>query len=278
VSDGSSRSDRLQPERIRLGEASRLLGVDPDTLRRWADEGRVQAFTTPGGHRRFDRRALDRLVSTRRTGPAGQLAGLGDSSTRLSAAYRRRYGELHGGGSELHALVPAHERAVFRQHGQQLVDALVRHLDRVGPERGRAEREAMELTALMGDRLARLGVALEVAVSMFVAARRPFLTELGVVARRRGVDAVRVGRLYEASSGLLDRLLLAFVAAHTEARDDDAGVDDALGVGVPGEQAREVGGEARRAEGPDSPVGSRSSRAGAGGADRRPVATRGVVR
>jgi excisionase family DNA binding protein len=259
VSDGSSRADRLLPERIRLGEASRLLGVDPDTLRRWADEGRVQAFTTPGGHRRFERRALERMVSTRRTGPAGRLAGLGDSSTRLNAAYRRRYAELHGAGSELHALVPAEERAVFRQHGQQLVDALVRHLDRSGPERGRAEREAMDLAAQMGDRLARLGVALEVAVSMFVAARRPFLTELGVMARRRGVDALRVGRLYEVSSGLLDRLLLAFVAAHAEARDEDEGIDHPA------------------AARPDEPaaVPARPGRRADGGTSRRPIATRG---
>ena len=49
---------------------------------------------------------------------------------------------------------------------------------------------------------------------MFVSARRPFLAELSVVARRRGVEAARVGQLYDTSTGLLDRLLLAFVAAH----------------------------------------------------------------
>ena len=32
--------------------------------------------------------------------------------------------------------------------------------------------------------------------------------------RRRGVDGSRVGELYDTSTGLLDRLLLAFVAAH----------------------------------------------------------------
>ena len=50
---------RRPPDRLALGPAARLLGVDPDTLRRWADDGRVEAFTTPGGHRRFDR-ARDR--------------------------------------------------------------------------------------------------------------------------------------------------------------------------------------------------------------------------
>jgi hypothetical protein len=52
---------------------------------------------------------------------------------------------------------------------------------------------------------------------MFVSARRPFLAELSVVARRRGVDSLRIGNLYDVSTGLLDRLLLAFVAAHEAA-------------------------------------------------------------
>lgn len=225
MSDGSPRPARPQPDRIRLGEASRLLGVDPDTLRRWADEGRVPAFTTPGGHRRFERRALERLVTVRTTGRGSRLASVGDSSTRLSAAFRRRYADLHRYGSSLHALVPADERATFRANGQRLVDALVRHLDQSGPERDRAEQEAMGLATAMGDRLSRLGVPLEDGVSMFVAARRPFIAELAILARRRNVDAVRVGLLFEASSGLLDRLLLAFVAAHAGACDDEAEID-----------------------------------------------------
>ena len=93
VSDDRSRADRPLPERLALGEASRLLGVDPDTLRRWADEGRVPAFTTPGGHRRFERRALERLVASRRTGPGERPRGsrcvTGPAERRVSPAVRR---------------------------------------------------------------------------------------------------------------------------------------------------------------------------------------------
>ena len=140
MSDTRSRADRPLPERLPLGEASRLLGVDPDTLRRWADEGRVPAFTTPGGHRRFERRALERLVASRRTGPANGLAGLGATPDRLSAAYRRRYGAFHATGPDPRFYVPADERESFRDSGRQLVDALVRHLDQSGPARLAAER------------------------------------------------------------------------------------------------------------------------------------------
>jgi hypothetical protein len=37
--------------------------VHSTTLRRWADEGAVEVFVTPGGHRRFSPEALDRFSS-----------------------------------------------------------------------------------------------------------------------------------------------------------------------------------------------------------------------
>jgi hypothetical protein len=110
--------------------------------------------------------------------------------------------------------VPASDRDSFRDIGRQLVDALVRHLDGTGQARTMAEREAIDLASQLGERLALYGVPLTEGVSMFISARRPFLTELSVVARRRGVDAARIGDLFDASTWLLDRLLLAFVASH----------------------------------------------------------------
>jgi excisionase family DNA binding protein len=226
-------AERPLPERLALGEASRLLGVDRDTLRRWADEGRVPAFTTPGGHRRFERRALERLVAARRTGPAGSLAGLGASADRLSAAYRRRYVESPQGAPDPRATIPAADRDAFRDLGRRLVDALVRHLDQSGTGRAQAERDALALAAELGDRLAVHAVPLADGVAMFVAARRPFLAELSLVARRRGVDAARVGDAWDASTGLLDRLLLAFVTAHAAATRELA-LADARAAGLAG--------------------------------------------
>ena len=208
--------DSTTPERLALGDASRLLGVDPDTLRRWADEGRVDAFTTPGGHRRFERRALERLIAERRAGPTGALAGLGASPDRLSAGYRRRYGT--GASPDPRMSVPAGAREPFRELGRSLVEALVRSVDASGPARVAAEREAHELAAELGVHTAAAGVPLADAVAMFVAARGPLLAELRAVAGRQGVDARRVADLYDSATGLLDRLLLAFVAAHEHAR------------------------------------------------------------
>jgi excisionase family DNA binding protein len=204
----------VAPERLALGEASRLLGVDPDTLRRWADEGRVPAFTTPGGHRRFERRALERLMVARHTGPAGALAGVGVSPDRLSAAYRRRYGSGRAAGPDPRATVPEAAHDAFRTLGRQLVDALVRRVDAEGPDRAAAEREALALAGELGERAAAARVPLADGVAMVVAARSPLLAELRVMARRPGLDPAAVADLYDTATGLLDRILLAFVVAH----------------------------------------------------------------
>ena len=40
-------------------DAARLLGVSPDSVRRWCEQGRIPGYRTPGGHWRIARRDLD---------------------------------------------------------------------------------------------------------------------------------------------------------------------------------------------------------------------------
>ena len=48
--------------KFRMGEAAQLLGVSPDTVRRWADAGRLSTERTGGGHRLVDGIELARLA------------------------------------------------------------------------------------------------------------------------------------------------------------------------------------------------------------------------
>src|ERR1700704_1016061 len=83
-----ARSSSSDPDWVGLSEASRVLGVSPATLRRWSDAGRVRVFTTPGGHRRFSRTALDRLLPADRSRrPA--IRGAGMPRSRIARTYRR---------------------------------------------------------------------------------------------------------------------------------------------------------------------------------------------
>jgi excisionase family DNA binding protein len=61
------------PDWLTLGQAAKYLGVAQSTIRKWSDHGRVPAFYTPGGHRRYRRRDLDIFLD--RSGPGGATQG-----------------------------------------------------------------------------------------------------------------------------------------------------------------------------------------------------------
>ncbi len=203
---------------IGLGDASTLLGVSAATLRRWSDEGRVPVFTTPGGHRRYSRRALAAMIpSVRRERPP--LARLGASAERIVRAYRgplprRRWPAT--GPSWVERLSET-QKAEFRQRGRDLVDALLLHLDR-GPA-GAPEHldRAARLAAEHGRVMAELGCSTVEAVESFLQFRAPFLTELTRIARRRGLDTREATALLAAVESALDRLLVATIEGHAGA-------------------------------------------------------------
>ena len=76
VRDPSSRPAASgEPDWLTLGQAAKYLGVAQSTIRKWSDQGRVPAFYTPGGHRRYRRADLD--VFLQRSGPGGGGGGGG---------------------------------------------------------------------------------------------------------------------------------------------------------------------------------------------------------
>jgi excisionase family DNA binding protein len=62
-----------EAEWMTLGQAAKFLGVAQSTIRKWSDLGRVPAFYTPGGHRRYRRADLEAFIA--RSGPGQQETG-----------------------------------------------------------------------------------------------------------------------------------------------------------------------------------------------------------
>jgi excisionase family DNA binding protein len=56
---------------LTLGQAAKYLGVAQSTIRKWSDSGRLAAFYTPGGHRRFRRGDLDRFLGASKPASSG---------------------------------------------------------------------------------------------------------------------------------------------------------------------------------------------------------------
>ena len=52
--------------RLRIGEAAKQLGISSDTLRRWAQAGRIEVELTQGGRRTVSQADVSRLAAERR--------------------------------------------------------------------------------------------------------------------------------------------------------------------------------------------------------------------
>ncbi len=204
---------RSRGEWLGLGEASRLLGVTPGTLRRWSDRGDVTAFTTPGGHRRYRRATLERLLPANHSARP-LLSHTAMSPARLARAYRV---QARSAARQLAWVLELNDeqRGWFRRHGRVLAEAVLAHLDSTTPETSRLSLEKATAEAAEYGRMAlQLGVSLSEAVEGFLEFRRPFLHQLGLFARRRELDATRTSELMEAAERAMDRLLIAAMAAH----------------------------------------------------------------
>ena len=200
-------------EWLPIGAASRRLGVDPDTLRRWADTGRLESFTTPGGHRRFSSAAVERLASQRSPSRERPSLRLGPSMGRIQSAYQRRYARPPATGLVSIVARDRADREAFREAGRQLVEALVDDVDAGSDaQRWEAEARARQGTLELARLLAARSVGLSGAIEAFISARRPFLAEIARIGRGGNLTAIEVAELYERSTVLLDRLVVVFAA------------------------------------------------------------------
>jgi excisionase family DNA binding protein len=197
---------------LTLGQASRTLGVTPNTLRRWADKGQIPTFTTPGGHRRFLAAAVIALVPAKRTRrPA--LTTMGASSDHMARAYRRTAPARQGW---LAALSEA-DRSTFRERGLRLVGDLLAFLDAGEGQAPDLLRQAEADAREYGASATVAGASLADAVEGFLRFRRPFVDELAALARRRHLDTREATALLSDAESALDRLLVAVMAGYRAA-------------------------------------------------------------
>jgi len=204
----TTRTSAKDPGWVSLTEARTLLGVSASTVRRWGDTGVVRTFVTPGGHRRFSRAGLESLLPER---PAARpsLGDMGETPGRMARGYRRATLDDPSHIPWIAELDEA-QRERFRGYGRSIVRALVDALD-TDDARHRADRlrEAEDACTEYGRVSGREGLGAPMTADLFLRFRRPFLAELGSLARRREFDAAATATLMTDANAALDGLLLA---------------------------------------------------------------------
>ena len=94
---GQGNDDLLRPR-----EVAEIFGVRTTTIARWAREGRLTPFLTPGGHRRYRRAAILRLLAADEPDPeetllaqdAARLYEQGWSIRQVAERFGRGYGVM----------------------------------------------------------------------------------------------------------------------------------------------------------------------------------------
>jgi excisionase family DNA binding protein len=147
-----------EKEWLSLAEASEWLGIHPTTLRRWADDGSIPHFRTPGGHRRF---RIEEIYAWMQ----GQQTTAVAPSTNLllhnALGYtREEMADQHVSGEPWYA---AFDREEERQHmrdtGRKLFGLAVQYMSRTRNHEPTLQ-EGRRIGQFYGEQCAQRGVSL----------------------------------------------------------------------------------------------------------------------
>lgn len=127
-----------QNEWVSLGEAAKLLGVHPTTVRNWADQGDIPFRRTPGRHRRFHRPSMEAWAAQQKQqqarearsapGNAQALVEFALGHTRFSA------NESNLRQHDWYEQLSTDGRDKMRRIGRRTLEGLLHHLEDKEPE------------------------------------------------------------------------------------------------------------------------------------------------
>jgi hypothetical protein len=192
------------------------VGVGPDTLRRWADTGKVESYQTPGGHRRFLRSGLEAMINAPRRHRYG-MERLADSAQTMVGELHRRMQRTGYVGQPWQARLNARQRGEFRRWGQRTFNLVIEYVAaEKRSERSLLLEEAERMGKLYGAEASGAGLSLAETVEAFLFFRSPVLEAIGAQLRRRAAEVTDVTNAYREANHAIDRVLVALVSSHAE--------------------------------------------------------------
>jgi excisionase family DNA binding protein len=198
-------------EWLTLSDASKLLGVHPATLRQWSDEGKVRIFRTPGGHRRFSRTDIERMLQVT------PLRGAGLSSYVLSEVLQRTRQELPTAMQQGWAQgIDEDERQRRRETGRQLISLAISLITKPAPT-DEQRAEARRLGGEYGRMMAAAGHTLPDAVMAFIFFRDSLLETVFSLPETTGLDRDATLAIVRRINNLLNDVLREMMAEHAQA-------------------------------------------------------------
>ena len=199
---------------VGISEACQILRVSETALRQWTDEGKIKAFVTPGGHRRYLVADLKKFMISphKAIGIRDLVVELEDAAhplreiARTSLPAKAWYNKLNTDSQQCLASL-----------GRNMLQVIIRYVT----EPSRREETmimANDIGREFGQILAKLGLPLIDSVEAFILHRDPIMNAATQLMKRKESFTGRVVDAIPLVAHIMDEALVSLVAAHQQYR------------------------------------------------------------
>jgi len=199
---------------VGISEACQILSVSETSLRQWTDEGKIKAFVTPGGHRRYLVADLKKFMSSHQ-----KTVGIRDLVVELEDAVHplREMARTVFPAKVWYSKLGTDSQQRLASLGRDMLQVIVRYAS----EPSKRE-ETMVITRNIGrdfgQTLAKIGLPLTDSVEAFILHRDPIMNAATHLMKRRETFTGRVVEAIPLVAHVMDEALVSLVAAHQQYR------------------------------------------------------------
>lgn len=199
-----------QENLLGISEASQLLGVSEPALRQWTDDGKIRAFITPGGHRRYSPADLKKFMSSHK-----KTLGVKDLATHLedTAEAHREIANTFLQASSRYDRLSEESQRYFGLLGRRILNLIIKCI--MEPSKQEETLQAVrEVGYETGVTTANLGLTLAESVQAFVRHREPIMKVITELVKKHEGFSRRIVEAIPIVDRAFDEALVSLVAAH----------------------------------------------------------------
>jgi len=200
---------------VSISEASRMLGVSEATLRQWTDEGKVKAFITPGGHRRYDKTELRSFI-----GKEHRIHGIKDlvSSIANTPPLHRQLAHIHFSTATWYQKLDMQTQKRLADSGRELLQLVTKYL--IEPtKRKETEEKVKNIGREFGNEAAKMGLSITEAIEAFMLHRNPVTNAVTDLMKRRESLNEQAVEAIPLLNHIMDETLIAMVKTFQQYQD-----------------------------------------------------------
>jgi len=201
---------------VGISEACQILRVSETALRQWTDEGKIKAFVTPGGHRRYLVADLKKFMNSHH-----KAISIKDLAAELedTAHLHREIGLRFFTRTPWYGQLTKESGENLADLGRHLLNSIIRYIT-APSERESTLKEVSNVGKGLGLTLAKLGLPLTDSVEAFIMHRDPILNVATSLMKKREVFSGRVVDAIPLVAHVMDNALVSLVAAHQQYRNE----------------------------------------------------------